>query len=472
MKTDNYSKNLVKNTFLLSINKFISPLISFLLLPIYTNNISTDEYGVTDVIQTYVALLVPILLIRLDVGMFRFLVDRRDDKKAISEVITNTVVVAAPLTIIASVIMVFAIVFNVLPFQVATLFYFLSVMVNNMMSPLTRGLGKNGLFAFASVIDVILKLVFGVVFVMVFQMGGFGLLLSLGLATIINNLVCIVGIHSSISIKKELLNKSLRKELIRLSAPIVVDGVSFWVINTSDRTIISLVLGASMNGIYAVANKFSNLIGTITSVFWMSWSEQASVAVNDSGYAGFVSKIFNSYLKICVSIAVCLIAAVPILFQVLVNQDYHEAMLYVPLLILGLLLNAMATFYGPIYLAYKKSKEVAISTAIAALINLVIDLVLIWFVGVWAAVISTIAAYLFILIYRIIDIKKCVKLSYNIRTIVVSTLVLIACIALYYIGNNVAIVVNIALMMTMSMVMNRDLILKAVDSICKKLSRR
>ncbi len=468
---ENRSQNLVKNTLLLSINRLISPIVAFLLLPIYTNNISTSEYGMTDVIQTYVSLLVPVLLVRLDIGMFRFLVERRGDKKAVSEIVTNTIAIAAPLTIVASIAMIIAIVCNVLPFHTATLFYFISVLINNLVGPLARGLGKNGLFAAASISDVVLKLVFGIVFVLIMQMGGYGLMLSLGFATLVNNIICIIGVLSDVSIKKELINKALRRELIRFSVPIVADGVSFWVINTSDRTVVSLVLGASANGIYAVANKFSNLISSMTTIFWMSWSEQASVAVKDENYPEFVSKTFNSYFKIAASITMCMIAIVPILFRFTVGPDYGEASIYIPLLIIGLFLNAIAAFYGPIYLAYKKTKEVAISTGVAAIVNLLVDLALVWFVGIWAAVISTIVAYLAMLLYRCVDVRRLIKIRYDKRIYLATIIAMAACVGLYYINNMIAAIINIILSIGIAIILNKKIITKILRTTIKRLKR-
>ena len=466
------ANDLLKTTILLGLNKFVSPLISFLLIPIYTNNISSHEYGIVDLIQTYVALLVPILLMRLDVGMFRFLVERRENKEAISEVATNVVALAAPTTILASIIMIVAIVMNVLPFQAATLFYFLNVMINNLITPLARGLGKNSLYAVASVSGIVFNLIFSVLFVLVFHMEGFGLILSLGLSSLMSNIVCLIGIKTHVSLSRKLLNKSLRKELIKLSLPIVADGVSFWVINTSDRTIISIAVGAAANGVYAISNKFSNLIGTMTSIFWMSWSEQAAVAVKDKDYPKFVSKTFDNYLRIAFSISMLLIAAVPVMFKILVNESYDEATVYVPALIIGLLLNSLATFYGPIYLAFKKSKEVAISTSVAAVINLVIDVALVNFIGIWAAVISTIVAYFFILIYRYIDTKRLVKIKYNFKVIALTVIAMAICITMYYCNGWYWTCANILFALIVSIILNRKLIIKLVRTIFKKIRLR
>ncbi len=472
MATNNRKANLIKNTILLSINRFISPLVAFLLLPVYTNNISAEEYGMTDILQSYAALLIPIILIRLDIGMFRYIVERRGDKEAVSRIITNVLAVTVPLIVLVSAAMAVAIIFNVIPFQIATLFYFVSLIANDLISALVRGIGKNALFAIASTADIVFKLVFGVVFVACFKMGGFGLMLSLGLSSTISNLISIINIRKNISIKRNYLSKPLKKELVKFSAPMIVEGISFWIVNTSDRTVISLVLGTAANGVYAVANKLSNLINSLTTIFWMSWSEQASIAVEDKNYPSFVSEVFGSFLKIIVSVMALTISFVPLLFKIAVGPEFTEAKIYVPILLIGLTFSALSSFYGPVYLAFKKTKEIAFSTFLASVINLVIDLALIWFIGIWAAVISTLVAYLFVFLYRAIDTRKCVKIVYDKRIMIISLTLLATCTGLYYVGNTVTFIVNIVLAIIMSVLLNYTLIKKGIGTIRKKLHRK
>ena len=472
MTSNNRKTSLIKNTILLSINRFISPLVAFLLLPVYTNNISPEEYGTTDILQSYASLLIPIILVRLDVGMFRYIVEKRNDKQRVSEVITNVLAIISPLLIVVTIVMIAAMILHIIPFQIATFFYFISLIINDLISAIVRGIGKNGLFALSSTTDIILKLAFGILFVACFKMGGYGLMLSLGLSTAISNLISIIGIRRNISLKKKHINKPLKKELVKFSAPMIVEGISFWIINTSDRTVISLVIGTAANGVYAVANKLSNLINSLTTVFWMSWSEQASIAVKDENYPSFVSEVFNSFLRIIISVMALTISFVPLIFKIIVGAEFIEAKVYVPLLLIGLTFSALSSFYGPIYLAFKKTKEIAISTSIASIINLVLDVALIWFVGIWAAVVSTLAAYLFVFIYRLIDTRKCVKISYDSRLISISVLLLVICTGLYYMGGTVSIIINIVLATTMTIVLNLTRIGKGLGILRKKLTRR
>ena len=52
---------LMKNTMIIFCGKVCTQLISFFLLPLYTGYLSTGDYGVVDLITTYVTLLVPII---------------------------------------------------------------------------------------------------------------------------------------------------------------------------------------------------------------------------------------------------------------------------------------------------------------------------------------------------------------------------------------------------------------------------
>ena len=92
------SKELVKNTAILTIGKMCTQFVSFLLLPLYTALLSTEEYGIVDLFTTYIALILPLVCWQLDQGIFRFMIDCREDEtktKALFSSITSVNVVQA-----------------------------------------------------------------------------------------------------------------------------------------------------------------------------------------------------------------------------------------------------------------------------------------------------------------------------------------------------------------------------------------
>ena len=77
----NQKKELMKNTLIISIGKFSTQLVSFLLLPLYTSLLTTTEYGRYDLLNTISIFLIPCITLLMEEGMFRFLIDAKDDKE-------------------------------------------------------------------------------------------------------------------------------------------------------------------------------------------------------------------------------------------------------------------------------------------------------------------------------------------------------------------------------------------------------
>ena len=61
----NREKLLIKNTAIVSLGKICTQLITFFLLPLYTAVLSTEEYGVVDLLNTLTSLLLLYFLIVL-----------------------------------------------------------------------------------------------------------------------------------------------------------------------------------------------------------------------------------------------------------------------------------------------------------------------------------------------------------------------------------------------------------------------
>ena len=95
------SFELIKNTVIIFLGKACTQLISFLLLPLYTKYLITEEYGIVDLITTYVALLVPVLTLQLEMATFRFLVDNRENNNRKVEIISTVLKLILIMSILA-----------------------------------------------------------------------------------------------------------------------------------------------------------------------------------------------------------------------------------------------------------------------------------------------------------------------------------------------------------------------------------
>jgi len=353
----NKKKDLIKNTLIIGLGKVSTQLISFFLLPLYTLFLSPSDYGTVDLIITYITLLVPAITIQLEMASFRFLVDARNSEREKKQIISNVLQIVSVILLVCVVLFLILNAFIHIQYASLILLNICVTIFSNLFLQFARGMGDNKKFAIACIVTGLTTL-FGTVLLIVYaHMGARGMLLSIALA----NLACVIylffslKVYKYISFKKQ--DKVLQKKLIAYSFPLVPNGISWWVINVSDRTIISIIIGVAANGIYAVANKYAAIFTSIFSIFGMSWTESASVHVDDKDRDTFFSETSNASVRLFGSLGLVLIAYIPLVFTILINAKYDEAYLYIPILIVGAFFNAVVGLYSAIYVAKKMTNK-------------------------------------------------------------------------------------------------------------------
>lgn len=454
----NKKSELVKNTLILGLGTILSKTMSFILLPLYTIYLTPSEYGTFDLIVSYVWYLAPLLTIQLEWSAFRFLIDARNDEEEKKRVISNITIIITILSL-AYVLLSYCIsLFIKIPHFEPVLLLGVSMIFMNVTLQFARGLGVNKKFAIANVLTGASMLLAVSVFVIIAGWGMRGAIISTVLANVITTVYLVASLKLHRYVRPSYFEKIYQKKLIRYSSPLVPEGVSWWVVNASDRTIISLVIGTAANGIYAAANRYAMIFGAIFSVFNMSWNESASMHINDNDRDHFFSETSNAMIKFFGSLGIVMIAFLPPVFNFLINQQFAEAYVYVPILVLGAFFHAISGLYSSIYVAKKLTKQIARTTIVAALVNLIINLALISSIGIYAAAVSTATAYLFLAIYRHYDVKKYVSITYDTHVFLPLALLYSIFITLYYINNPITNIASAIAATAVAILFNRSIV--------------
>lgn len=461
----NKNRELIKNTAIIFIGKFCTQFISFLLVPIYTNFLTTSDYGYIDLVQTYITLLVPILILRFDSAIFRFLIDERDNERGKEKIISNILIFLILQVILFSVLFLFFINFIEIKYAYAILINVLFMSISSIFLQMARGIGDNIGYSIASIIAGITTIILNIVFIIMMKFDGSSILVASGLANIICSIFLFTRNKIYKYIKLSFVDMDKFKEILKYSLPMIPDGLSWWIVNVSDRTIISFIINASANGIYAVSSKFSNILSSLFQVFNMSWQESASLHINDEDRDIFFTNTLNTVYKIFYSICILILVSIPVLFSFIIGNDFKSAYLYIPPLLLGNLYNAVANVIGGVYIANKDTKAVARTTMFAALINIIVNLIMIKKFGLYAASISTLLSYVILTIYRYFDVKKYLQMKLNYKTILITTLIFVISTILYYTNNIFINIINIIFAIICCIILNRDI----VKMIIKKL---
>ena len=158
----NKEKQLIKNTAIVSIGKICTQLITFFLLPLYTALLSTEQYGVVDLMNTLVSLFLPIVTLQIEQGIFRYLIDCREDEEGKRKIITTSMLFITIQSILYLVIFFIASSFinNEYKYFLAT--NLIAGMFSTILLQISRGLGDNPKYAVGSFISGVVIVILNV----------------------------------------------------------------------------------------------------------------------------------------------------------------------------------------------------------------------------------------------------------------------------------------------------------------------
>ena len=451
-------KQFAKNTIILAIGTFFPKLAVFFTLPILTAYLTKEEYGTYDLILTIVSLVLPAVTLQIQSAAFRFLIDARNNERDKKSIITNIYCFVMATSIISIAIMAFFFRKQEPILIVLICIYFLSYILTNTNSQVVRGLSKNIYYTIGACISAFGQILLICLLVIGAKAGLAGCIFALAIAEILSAIFLISkgGIGKYFDLKTFSIKKI--KELLSYSWPMVTNNISAWILSSSDRLIITAFMGVSANATYAVAYKIPSVLNYASTTFNMAWQEGASVAAKDNDVAEYYSSMFEWLFDIVAGCMALILAATPILFKILIRGNYDDAYIQIPILSMGIFFHCLSSFWGGIYIAFKKTKSVGLTTAIAAISNLVIDFVAIHWLGLFAASISTLISYMAVCIYRLIDSGKLVKLRYNWKHIVVVCIALAVQCLIVAQRKILFDILNLIIGITMCIIINRRLL--------------
>lgn len=424
--------HLIKTVGLIGIGRLSVQLVALVLLPVYTTFLTPEEYGIVDLLLTYVTLASPFFTLQIEYGMFRFLIAERGRSTEIGRIIATATVGMTALGLIwLSIGLLVGI------FLAETLvFYFLALLSSSMLfgaaSQLVRGLGMNRLYAIANIVVAGSTLVSVGVFVWLDAFGFETYFWLMPACSLLGTLALIIGAGSRATVRKSGFDRGLLKRLVSYSLPLIPNSLAWWVISAAGRTVALIFLGPFAVGIYAVSTKFASMVTGLSAVFSYAWMESASMHIEATDRAEFFSRVVNDALRVFTALTLAIVAIVPLIFPLIIDDRFAEAYLYMPVLLVGALANAMVSFYSGVLIARQETKKVATTSVVAAVISLTISLALVQAIGLFAIGLGTAVAFAVMAIYRHLTIQSSIRIRYRFSTLVFVVLGIVVMLGLYY----------------------------------------
>lgn len=402
-------KRLAKNTVIYFIGSFGSKILSFLLLPIYSSYLTQSAFGSYDLINTMIQIAYPVITLVLDNAMYVYLIGTQDVNRK-EDIIAVAVRILLRNSIISVAICLFVNFLHPIEYICWIILWFVSFSAYNMWIQICRGFNMQKLYSITGIIVTMVILVGNIVGLVVLKQGYKFLIISNSLAYITAIIFIEIQVHIIRYSLKGRRSKSLKKELLTYTIPLLPNQLSWWIINVSDRLMLSYFWGTSANGVYAMACKIPAIMNVINSIFNMAWSDDILSSADIKETELYAEKIYNRYVQVMIGVSLILISSNQFIFKYIIAGNFVEAYKYTYFLYLSCIFSALASCLGAFYGYYKKSANVSISTIAAAAVNLFINVVFMEEYGIQVASISTFLGFLVMWLIRLAGLKGMVTI--------------------------------------------------------------
>ncbi|MCS8597550.1 hypothetical protein EFE25_07375 [Levilactobacillus brevis] len=421
---------LISNSIVFAIGNIGSKMITFLLLPLYTYTLSARAYGIADLVQTTVSLLLPLISLNIFEGVLRFTMDKSNNKSSVLNI-------GMRFTMYGSLL------FMVLGFLLSRMsnvsyigfIVFIVIMqaLQSLLSQYVKATGRVTLFAFNGMLLTFVTAGMDVIFLVFLKLGLLGYFWALigGLFVSDMYLFWRGQILASLTLKK--VNKDLEQQMVRFSLPLIPNSIVWWATNAVGRYFVVYFLGATANGIFAVGNKIPSMLSVVNSIFFQSWQISAIEEFKSPDRQEFFSNVFRIYSELMFLGTSLLIFILKPLMHIIVSDTFFVAWKYIPFLLLSVIYSSFSSFLGQYYVAAKKTSGVFTTTIYGTLLNVLLNFILIPKFHLFGASVASMLSYLVVWIVRAHDVEKLIQTKYDWRNLIINHfIILLQIVVLFY----------------------------------------
>ena len=401
----------------------VSRIVAVFLLPIYTEYLREAGYGRIEQVIAFSAVLVILLRLGISSAFFRFYFDAEDDEG-------RTVVVRTAFWFtmaMATLGLVFGVVFaNPLSiwlnlhdsWLVIWAFVGLWAQMNYaQMTSVFRVEERPVSFAVASVSNVLITIAATILLVVVWHQGARGAVVGNFLGTLAVYVVLLAYRRYQLGLQ---FDRSLLRAMNRFGMPLVPSALALWAINFIDRFFVNQYKGNAELGVYSLAYRIASVIVFVMTAFQLAWPAFAYSIREDSVARRTYSFVLTYLLFFTCWISLAFSALSPWIVRVLDNSPHHgfaRATEAVPLLCF-----ATAAYAGYTVLAIgigraRQTQYNWIVSGAAAVVNVVLNVLLIPPYGMVGAAIATLAAYVALFLGMWLNSRRVYPVPYQWRRV-------------------------------------------------------
>lgn len=432
-------KKLASQTAIYGLPTIIGRLLNYLLVPLYTYNFSTSEYGTVNEMYAYVSFLLIILTYGMETALFNFSRQHEEKEKVYSTILTS---VTATSVLFIALLWVFSQpIANLIryPENPEYIIWFALILGMDAISSIAfaklREQQKAGRFALLKSVNILVNVGFNVFFLWICKSshenpypdrGGWGAALykpEIGIGYIfISNLIAsaatLLLLLPSILKTRFALDSLLLKKIFPYALPLLVAGLAGMTNETMDRILLKYLLPENIalqqNGIYGACYKISIIMTLFIQTFRYAAEPFFFSHAAEKNAKEVYARVMNYFVIVCMVIFLGTMMNISWI-QYFVGEPFREGLAVVPILLMANFCLGASFNLSIWYKLSGKTKWGAYLTLTGAAITLIGNFIFIPFYGYMASAWTTLICYASILILSYIIGNKHYPVNYDLK---------------------------------------------------------
>lgn len=429
----NVKNKVLANSLLYTFSSLLIKGISFLLLPIYTQYLTPEDYGITNLVSGFIQVATVLISFSLYTSAIRFFSDYKNDSQKLnrfySTIITFLIISGISLFSISIVFhdIIIAIMFQKIQFY-PIVFMSLQLMVfislSTMHQSILQGMQQGKKLTIINIIVFIITAALKIYFIAFLNLGVVGFLL----AQLIVNASYIILMY--VDLKRNnlfnfYLDYKILIEALKYSIPLIPHTLSTRIASIASRLFINNNATLYVVGIYSIAIQFGTLIDTIQVSVNRAFQPWFYEMMNNNDHESRKEAVdFSNILLILYSSMYMVIG----LFSqeaviIMTNERYLLAWTVIPILVIGYSIKSIYYFYVNIILFHKlAARKLFVATIIGSLADITLAYILIPLYGMYGASIAFVIAKIIVVTIVVFISKHYNDVGYRLTRMIVTIL--------------------------------------------------
>lgn len=394
--------SLRKSFFVYTFSNLLSTALPFLLLPFLTTVLSTSDYGVLSNFTGLCALVLPVITINFTSAYSRqYFKESIDIKRYVGAGISLQFL----LSIINSILF---FVFEDFIFSKTGIDLFFIRLIgiysfvfglSEIVLTMWRLEEKVWHFGLYRILRTVIELALTFVFILGLGMDYHGRVNGILFASVIGVIPVLVVLSKKGYVHLQM-NRSDLAHMLKYGLPLIPHALGATILVYSDKMIITNEIGLSANGLYSVAFQVAMIIGLIQNSFnqaWVPWFYKAIGNPSDQIKRKIIKITYLYYIGLAV-LTIALIFGTPLIFMFL-GKEFTEGSGLVAWIAVGFFFNGMYKMVVNYLFYMEKTVLIGSITLVSAVVNIILNIVLIDKYGLQGAAMATAVTFLFQLVF-------------------------------------------------------------------------